>query len=445
MSDLFRTGPARRTSGSFTVSYSGAGDIVKRIQKLKDGGEVAIKRTVSDFTSRGPGWVSKGIREHYGVDTAAIKDAAKKPKRGRTSIRVAGISVDGATLEYKGRTLTPIHFKMSPKARPSAQQKKPIRIPGQLIAGGSPVAMVRPPRKYTVKVTIIKGQRTAMSSDTYVTNTEATAGGGDREEDEAYRERIREAENRLSTAGPAKAYKYWAMTANPLVTDAVVESETETVTRTLPVYDGHAFQGGANLLPETLTVYLPSGAEAMSGTDYTATYNDELLTLSLSGTLADVETVKIEITRNMYGRVKIVPICAGGEIPDEDILADVLTACSADDVRPLTDLVQVEAPTTFKYDIELEYWTTKASESEVVENVEGSGGAIDRYIYWQGSSLDQDINPDYLRKLILCPHWEEGLTGATRVNIIKPVYTELPSTTVAEFSGKLTVSHKVKD
>lgn len=235
------------------------------------------------------------------------------------------------------------------------------------------------------------------------------------------------------------------MTANPLVTDAVVESETETVTRTLPVYDGHAFQGGANLLPETLTVYLPSGAEAAPETDYTATYNDELLTLSLSGALTEAETVKIEITRNMYGRVKIVPICAGGEIPDEDILADVLAACSADDVRPLTDLVQVEAPTTFKYDIELEYWTTKASESEVVENVEGSGGAIDQYIYWQGSSLDQDINPDYLRKLILCPHWEEGLTGATRVNIIKPVYTELPSTTVAEFSGKLTVSHKVKD
>lgn len=279
----------------------------------------------------------------------------------------------------------------------------------------------------------------------YVTNTEATGGGGDREDDEAYRERIREAENRLSTAGPAKAYKYWAMTANPLVTDAVVESETETVTRTLPVYDGHAFQGGANLLPETLTVYLPSGAEAMSGTDYTATYNDELLTLSLSGALAESETVKIEIIRNMYGRVKIVPICAGGEIPDEDILDDVLAACSADDVRPLTDLVQVEAPTTFKYDIELEYWTTKANESEVVENVEGSGGAIDQYIYWQGSSLDQDINPDYLRKLILCPHWEEGLTGATRVNIVKPVYTELPSTTVAEFSGKLTVSHKVKD
>lgn len=279
----------------------------------------------------------------------------------------------------------------------------------------------------------------------YVTNTEATTGGGDREDDETYRERIREAENKLSTAGPAKAYKYWAMSANPLVTDAVVESEKETITRTLTTYEGHAFQGGANLLPETLTVYLPSGAEATAGTDYTATYDDELLTLALSGALVDAESVKITITRNMYGRVKIVPICAGGEIPDEGVLEDVRQKCAADDVRPLTDLVQVEAPSVHKYDIELEYYTTKADESEVVQNVEGTGGAIARYIYWQGSSLDQDINPDYLRKLILCPHWEDGLTGATRVNIIKPEYTELENTTVAEFSGNLKVSHKVKD
>lgn len=95
----------------------------EKLQKLRDGGEVAIKRTVSDFTSRGPGWVSKGLREHYGVDTAAIKEAAKRPSRGHTSIRVAGVSVDGATLEYKGRTLTPIHLKISPKQAPTAKQK----------------------------------------------------------------------------------------------------------------------------------------------------------------------------------------------------------------------------------------------------------------------------------------------------------------------------------
>lgn len=279
----------------------------------------------------------------------------------------------------------------------------------------------------------------------YVTNLDATEGGGDEEGDEAYRERIREAENRLSTAGPAQAYKYWALAANPIVSDAVVKSETETVSRTLTVYAAHAFQGGANLIPDTLVVYLPDGSVAVEGEDYTATYEDELLTLALSGGLSEAQEVQIEITRNMYGRVKIVPICAGGELPDEDVLADVLAACTADDVKPLTDMVQVEAPGVQLYDIELVYYTTKANQSEVVKNVEGSGGAIDQYIYWQGSNLDQDINPDELRKLILCPHWEEGLTGASRVDIIKPEYTELPSTTVAKFSGNLKVSHIVKD
>lgn len=279
----------------------------------------------------------------------------------------------------------------------------------------------------------------------YVSNVEATEGGGDEEGDEPFRERIREAENRLSTAGPAQAYKYWALSANPLVSDAVVISDTETVSRTLKVYAGHAFQGGANLVFDSLVVYLPGGSVAVEGTDYTATYEDELLTLELSGGLADASEVQIEITRNMYGRVKIIPICAGGEIPDEDVLADVLAACTAADVKPLTDLVTVEAPGVEYYDIELVYYTTKANQSEVVQNVEGSGGAIDQYIYWQGSNLDQDINPDELRKLILCPHWAEGLTGASHVDIIKPLYKELTRTTVAKFSGNMKVSHVVKD
>ena len=277
-----------------------------------------------------------------------------------------------------------------------------------------------------------------------VTNTEGTEGGGDEEGDEAFRERIREAENRLSTAGPAKAYKYWALSANTLVSDAVVESETETVSRTLKTYAGHAFQGGANLLPDTLVVYLPNGLVATAGTDYTATYEDELLTLALSGGLANAEEVMIKITRKMYGRVKIVPICAGGEIPSEDVLADVLAACTADDVKPLTDMVQVEAPGVEYYDIELTYYTTKANQSEVVKNVEGAGGAIDQYIYWQGSNLNQDINPDELWRRIVAPDWEEGLTGATRAVIVKPQYKELPSTTVAKFSGNLKVNHVVK-
>lgn len=171
MSDLFEAKPARIDKGSFTVSCSGVDDIVKKLKKLEDGGELAIKRTVSDVKTRGPGWVSKGIREHYGVDTAAIKEATKKPRRGKTSIRVAGVTVDGVALEYEGRTLTPTHFKMSPKVPKGRQDKKYNKIPGQLVnfkGKARPYAMVRTPKPYTIRATFIKGQRTALEPGTFL-------------------------------------------------------------------------------------------------------------------------------------------------------------------------------------------------------------------------------------------------------------------------------------
>ena len=171
MSDLFYTGRRKTGGGSINVTTKGGAELAKKLRKLEDGGKVAIQRTVSDFTSRAPAWVTKGIREHYGVDAKAIKDAAKQPKRGKTSIKVGGINVDGATLRYEGRTLTPIHFGMSPKKRPDAVKNKPILVPGQAIATGrgSDVATIRPPKKYKVKATIIKGQRVTLGAQTFIT------------------------------------------------------------------------------------------------------------------------------------------------------------------------------------------------------------------------------------------------------------------------------------
>ena len=205
-----------------------------------------------------------------------------------------------------------------------------------------------------------------------VENLAATSGGSATEEDDTYRERIRTSAATVSVAGPAQAYRYWALTADPTISDADVDS------------------------PEP-------------------------------------------------GVVMITPICYGGAIPDATLLAKVLAICSADDVRPLTDLVQVQAPDTESFDIELTYYTTAADESACIEAVEGDGGAIDRYIYWQSSALGRDINPDQLRKLILAPNWESRLTGATRVTITSPTWAEIGRTTVAKFSGNLTVTHIVEE
>jgi len=51
-----------------------------------------------------------------------------------------------------------------------------------------------------------------------------SSGGGDREKDEAFRNRIRLASHRYNSAGSVEAYKYWAMSANPNIKDVSVST-----------------------------------------------------------------------------------------------------------------------------------------------------------------------------------------------------------------------------
>ena len=100
------------------------------------------------------------------------------------------------------------------------------------------------------------------------------------EGDNRLRERIRLAPASRSTAGPEQAYIYWAMTADSSIIDARAVSETETISRTLTVYDGHAFIGGGRLLPDTMIVKEHGESTAgVEDTDYTVDYTDDLLTI----------------------------------------------------------------------------------------------------------------------------------------------------------------------
>lgn len=278
-----------------------------------------------------------------------------------------------------------------------------------------------------------------------VSNTTVTDGGTNTEDDDSLRDRIRTAPSTLSTAGPIKSYEYWAKTADPSIADVVVSSEQTTLTRTLTVTGGKAYKGGSQLVPDTLVVYLADGTTAAkNGTDYTAEYTDDLLTISLlsGGALAAEETVKIDIDTLDEGVVRIIPILDGGAIPDEEMLQKVYDAVNADDVRPLTDKVIVEAPQTVEFDIEFTYYTTAEDESACIETIEGTGGAIDRYIAWQTGAIGRDINPDKLRAFVLAPDWE-GAVGAYRIDVVSPSFRAIGGTTVAKFSGTRTVKHEV--
>lgn len=278
-----------------------------------------------------------------------------------------------------------------------------------------------------------------------VSNTTVTEGGTDTEDDDSLRERIRMAPSTLSTAGPIKSYEYWAKTADPSIADVRVSSEQTTLTRTLTVTNRKAYKGGSQLVPETLVVYLSDGSTAaQSGTDYTADYTDDLLTITLTegGALASAGTVKIDIDTLDVGVVRIVPLLTGGAIPDEDMLQKVYDVVNADNVRPLTDKVIVEAPTEVEFDINITYYTTAENESACIETVEGEGGAIDRYIEWQTGAIGRAINPDKLLALIIAPDWE-GAVGAVRVTIAAPTYKAVGSSSVAKFSGSKTIKHEV--
>lgn len=277
-----------------------------------------------------------------------------------------------------------------------------------------------------------------------IANISETTGGSDEESDDNFRERIKAAPSKLSTAGPINGYKYWAMSADSKIVDVAVKSEQETLTRDLPVYDGKAFKGGDQLLLDTLIVYNSNGAQAVKNSDYTVEYADGLLTITLnpSGALAGTQTVKVDIEQTNAGVVKIVPMCTNGELPDETILEKVLAAVNASEVRPLTDLVKVEAPQVVEYDIELTYYTTTTEESDCILTVEGSGGAIDQFNDWQSGELGRDINPDKLRALILAPSGADAV-GASRVVITSPTFTELSDTAIAKFTGKKTIRHEV--
>lgn len=149
--------------------------------------------------------------------------------------------------------------------------------------------------------------------------------------------------------------------------------------------------------------------------------------------------VAIDCPEDEPNVVNLYPLMAGGLLPDEDVLQKVLDTL-ADDVRPMTDKVNALSPEAVEYEVEIKYYCTKDDEAATIETIEGTGGAIDQYNEWQTAALARDINPDQLRRFILAP--STG-TGAMRVDVVKPSFTELTKAQVAKLSGTPVISHEV--
>lgn len=118
------------------------------------------------------------------------------------------------------------------------------------------------------------------------------------------------------------------------------------------------------------------------------------------------------------GVVEVRPVMQGGELPSADVLDDVRKALSAEDVRPLTDTVTVQAPELVPFDIRLTWYLSRSRESLLATTRAAVEAAVDRYRQWQRAKPGRDILPLQLLSLL-----EQA--GARRVDLNEPKYLTL--------------------
>lgn len=119
----------------------------KQLEDMKKAPRQVLKALTSDAKKRVPGWVATEVSKVYGVKKSEI--TGKKVG----TVQTKGESFDQVKVIYKGRVLTPTHFSMNPKT------PKPNRGP------------------YTLKATVIKGERTTMGKVKKLTKKQLAAMG----------------------------------------------------------------------------------------------------------------------------------------------------------------------------------------------------------------------------------------------------------------------------
>lgn len=127
--------------------------------------------------------------------------------------------------------------------------------------------------------------------------------------------------------------------------------------------------------------------------------------------------------------VEIRFLVADGEIPTQTMIDNLKDFLQDENIRPLTDKVNVLAPEQQSFDIELAYYINKSdmAKSESIQNAVET--AISEYIQWQTYTIGRDINPSELIKRIIA-------AGAKRCDVTSPAFTPVAGNTVARMRAK---------
>jgi phage-related baseplate assembly protein len=136
------------------------------------------------------------------------------------------------------------------------------------------------------------------------------------------------------------------------------------------------------------------------------------------------DILAVTVQSPVPGVVDVRFVMRGGELPGAADIELVRNALSGEKVRPLTDTVLVDAPDVVEYELDGQYFVSRADASllsGISKNVEK---AVEEYRLWQRAQPGRDINPDKLVQLL-------REAGAKRVTLASPAFTALSSTQIA--------------
>ncbi|MBQ6298282.1 MAG: baseplate J/gp47 family protein [Selenomonadaceae bacterium] len=177
-------------------------------------------------------------------------------------------------------------------------------------------------------------------------------------------------------------------------------------------------EGGANTeSDDALRERIHSAPESFSCAGSIGAYRFHAL--SASSLISDVF-----VTSPSPGVVAVYPLLQNGELPSTEILNLVKNKLNSNKVRPLTDTVNVLAPTKLNYSIDATYYISQEDSSQAAQIIAAVETAKQDYIDWQRAKLSRDLNPTELI-------FRLKQAGAHRVEVRSPVYTIVSDATVA--------------
>lgn len=114
---------------------------------------------------------------------------------------------------------------------------------------------------------------------------------------------------------------------------------------------------------------------------------------SVSSAIIDVKPYAPE---ENPGQVKIYLLLEGGELPSADVIDMVQAYFKTGQITPITDFVEVLAPTAKKYTINVDYWINKENIATADAIRTAVEEAVEEYRLWQQTKIARDITPDEL-------------------------------------------------